>query len=106
MLGLTVFVSVVYFAALLAIVVSNTTSLMRSDPLVLVQSIFDLLGEISDGTFSFIFAIAMNFILIFLIFCINMASVVVAELVQYLEEKRTGGRFTNELELNSLATRV
>jgi len=35
-LGLTLFVSVLYFAALLTIVVGNTTSMMKSDPFVLI----------------------------------------------------------------------
>lgn len=105
-LGLSVFVSVIYFAALFYIVLSNTTSFIRSDPLVVMQSIFELLHTISDSTFSFVFSLIMNFVLLFLIFSINIASVVVTELVQSLEEKRTGGRFTNELELNSLTSGV
>jgi len=70
-----------------------------------MESVFDFLSYISDGrTFSFVFALLMNFIILFFIFCLNLASVVVTELVQALETKRTGGYRTNELELNSLVT--
>lgn len=80
-LGLTLFVSLLYFIGLFAIVVSNTKSVLWNNPLLLIKSLFELLQSISDSTFSLVFLIATNFALISLIFCINMASIAVAELV-------------------------
>jgi hypothetical protein len=66
-----------------------------------IESILDILGSISNNPFSFLFAVMMNFVLIFGLFCLNLCSIYLAEIARALEQRRTGGRDQNELELNS-----
>jgi hypothetical protein len=96
-------VSFLYFASIIAVVVINTSSIANSNAIVLFESILDLLHSISEGTFSFLFSLLMNFVLLFFIFCLNLSSAVIAELISCLNDRRSGGRGNNELELNSLA---
>jgi ABC-type transport system involved in cytochrome bd biosynthesis fused ATPase/permease subunit len=66
-----------------------------------LETVLTLIGTVATNPFSFIFALMMNFILIFGIFCLNWCSLYLADLTKAVEQKRTGGRNQNELELNS-----
>lgn len=102
-LALSIFITLIYFASIITVVAISTSSITRASPLVFVESMLDLLGSVSEGPFSFLFTILMNLVLIFFVMTMNVSSVVIAELIGFLNERRTGGRNTNELELNSLA---
>lgn len=69
--------------------------------LLVLENLLDIIGSISTNPFSFLFALMMNFILIFGIFGLNFCSIFLVDIAKALEQKRTGGRRQNELELNS-----
>jgi uncharacterized membrane protein SpoIIM required for sporulation len=69
----------------------------------MLEGVLDILSTISNNTFSFVFAVIMNFLLILGLFAINLCSIYLADLAKSLEQKRTGGRMQNELELNSFS---
>ena len=64
-----------------------------------LEGMLDLLGMISRNPFSFFFAVVMNFFLLYGVFCLNMCSLYLVEIAKALEQRRTGGRDTNEVEL-------
>lgn len=49
-----------------------------------IQSAFEFLSEISNGAWKFVFAMLMNFLLMFFIFCLNLTSAVIADLLTSL----------------------
>lgn len=102
-LGISLFVTILYFASLVWLVISSTNTFRGTSPIMVIKNILDFLSSISTGTFSFVFAVIMNFVLLSFIFCLNMASAVVSDLIRTLEIRRTGGMGTNELELNRLS---
>ena len=67
----------------------------------MLESILDVIASLSNNTFSFMFALMMNFFLLFGIFCLNVCSLYLADVATSIEQRRTGGRDQNELELNS-----
>mmetsp|Transcript_2717 Transcript_2717/g.2572 ORF Transcript_2717/g.2572 Transcript_2717/m.2572 type:complete len:137 (+) Transcript_2717:464-874(+) len=101
-MGVSLFVSVVYFGCLIGVVVKSATNVQNTDALIFIEIIFDLLIQISSGTFSFVFALLMNFVLLFFIFLLNLTSAVMSELLTAIERKRVGGIDENELELNRI----
>ena len=66
---------------------------------IFLEGVLDLLATISQNPFSFFFTVVMNFILLYGIFCLNMCSLYLVEIAKSLEQRRTGGRNTNEVEL-------
>ena len=87
-MSISLFVSTVYFAAIIGVVVKSTTNVHGQDAIIIVETIIDFLAQISNGTFSFIFALLMNFVLLFFIFCLNLSSAVMSELILAIEKKR------------------
>jgi hypothetical protein len=69
-----------------------------------LESLLDLLVTISDNKFSFFFAVVMNFVLLYGLIMINMCSSYLVELSKALEQRRTGGRDANEVELGGIMT--
>jgi hypothetical protein len=67
-----------------------------------LESMLDLLDAISRNRTSFFFTVVMNFVLLYGIFCVNLCSVYLADLAKALEQRRTGGRNTNEVEMGGL----
>eukprot|EP00347_Sterkiella_histriomuscorum_P020990 403335687 len=101
-LGITTFVTVLYFFAILYIVYRSTYLTSSSyNSIVVFESILELIGSVSSNPLAFLFALMMNFVLLFGIFLLNLCSIYLADLARALEQKRTGGRYQNELELNS-----
>lgn len=101
-LTMTTLVTVLYFFALLYIVYRSTYATSQAYSALLVfESIIDVVSAISTNPFAFVFALIMNFVLLFGIFSLNLSSIYLADLARALEQKRTGGRSQNELELNS-----
>ena len=104
-LGVTTVVTFLYFFALVYIVYRGTVVQSRSyNAIVMLESILDVIGSISSNPFAFLFALLMNFILLFGLFCLNLCSIYLADLARSMEQRRTGGREQNELELNSLVS--
>ena len=69
-----------------------------------LDAILDLMDAISRNRSSFFFTVGINFILLYGIFSINICSTYLAELAKSLEQRRTGGRETNEVELGKINT--
>ncbi len=80
-MGTSLFVTILYFVSLIGIVIKGTTNTQGQDALIIIETIIDFLTQISSGAFSFVFALLMNFVLIFFIFCLNLASAVISELI-------------------------
>ncbi len=106
MLSLSITGSVAYLIALVYVVCNSPRYFMSQDssyPLMdFLESLLDLLDAISRNRTSFFFTVLINFVLLYGIFCVNICSVYLAELAKSLEQKRTGGRDTNEVELGGL----
>jgi hypothetical protein len=108
MLGVSTFVTVSYFFALAYVVLSGSKHFLqgslkdtpRSQLLNFLEGVLELLQSISRNQFSFFFAVIMNFALLYGIFVINMCSVYLVEIAKKLEQRRTGGRDKNEVELS------
>ena len=86
--------------------VTSTTQVSGIEALIIMETMIDLIAMVSNGTLSFIFALLMNFILLFFIFSINLTSGAQTDLMNALEVRRMGGRETNELELNRFAHKI
>lgn len=106
MLSLSMTGAAAYLIALIYVVCNSPRYFMNqqsSYPLMdFLESLLDLLDAISRNRASFFFTVVMNFVLLYGIFCVNICSVYLAELAKSLEQKRTGGRDTNEVELGGL----
>ena len=106
MLSFSILGSAAYLIAVIYVVSKSPRYFMNKEssyPLVdFLESLLDLLDAISRNRTSFFFTVVMNFVLLYGIFCINICSVYLAELAKSLEQKRTGGRDTNEVELGGL----
>lgn len=85
-LGITTFVTVLYFFALLYIVYRTTylTSTAFNSFLVF-ESVFSLLSSVSSNPVAFVFALLMNFVLLFGIFMLNLCGIYLADLARALE---------------------
>jgi uncharacterized membrane protein SpoIIM required for sporulation len=94
-----------FFSCLIYVVYKQTTQSRHPDlnPISILESALDLLGSLSNNTFSFIFSLLMNFFLIMGIYSLNMCSLCLGELAKGIEQSRTGGRNQNEVELNSFS---
>lgn len=64
-----------------------------------LEGVLELIKSISRDQFAFFFAVIMNFALLYGIFALNMCSMYLVEIARALEQKRTGGRNANEVEL-------
>ena len=105
-LGMTTFVTILYFFAILYIVYRSTyLTSSNYNAIVVFDSILELIGQVSTNPLAFLFALMMNFVLLFGIFLLNLCSIYLADIAKGLEQKRTGGRHQNELELNSFVKR-
>ena len=105
-LGMTSVVTVLYFFSIVYVVYQGT--LGHSDDyevIIILESMLDVIGSLSDNTLSFLFALLMNFLMLLGIFCLNICSLYLAEIAKAIEQRRTGGRNKNELELNSFSVR-
>lgn len=92
-LGITSFVTVLYFFAILYIVYRSTYLTSTTyNSIVVFESILELIGSVSSNPLAFLFALMMNFVLLFGIFLLNLCSIYLADLARALEQKRTGGR--------------
>jgi len=92
-LGMTSIVTLLYFFAILYIVYRSTYVTSTTYNAILVfESVLDIIGSVSSNPLSFLFALMMNFVLLFGIFCLNLCSIYLADLARALEQKRTGGR--------------
>ena len=103
-LGMTTSVTILYFFSILYVVYMSTFA--RSDDydvLTILESMLDVIGSLSNDTLSFLFALMMNFFLLLGIFLLNICSLYMAEVAKSIEQRRTGGRNQNELELNSFS---
>ena len=99
---MTTLVTILYFFALLFVVYKATWGMSQQfSGLVIIETMLTLIGTVADNPVSFVFALLMNFVLIFGIFALNWCSLYLADLTKALEQKRTGGRNQNELELNT-----
>ena len=106
MLGTTSTVTFLYFFSLLYVVFKSTQVPDQAPQMLIIfESVLDMIASLSNNTFSFIFALMMNFILLFGIFCLNVCSAYLADIAKRIEQRRTGGRNQNELELNNLSVR-
>jgi hypothetical protein len=108
MLGISSAATVLYFIAFAYIVASGTSSFTRSaissTPLfAFLENLLDLLSSISRNPFQFFFAVVMNFILLYGVFLLNVCSLYLVDIAKALEQRRTGGRDTNEVELHASA---
>lgn len=70
-----------------------------------LDNFLDVISSLSNDVFSFLFALLMNFILLFGIYFLNMVSLYLADISKSIEHRRTGGRDKNELELNSFTVK-
>jgi hypothetical protein len=85
-LGITTFVTIVYFFAILYIVYRSTyLTTTTYNSLVVFESVFDLIGSVSSNPLAFLFALMMNFVLLFGIFLLNLCSIYLADLARALE---------------------
>lgn len=106
MLGVSTAAATLYIFAFAYIVYTGSsvfarTSVSDSAVIAFLESMLDLLSTISKNPFSFFFTVLMNFILLYGIFMINMCSLYLVEIAKSLEQRRTGGRDTNEVELRN-----
>jgi hypothetical protein len=90
MLGISTAAALLYFVAFAYIVATAskvfTQGSSRNSPfLAFLEGLLELLSTISKNQFSFFFAIVMNFILLYGIFCLNMCSLYLVELAKSLE---------------------
>jgi len=91
-MGISFTLTVLYFFAI-AYVVYKSTFNQKNDSIVkFIQNTADIIGSISSNNVAFIFAIMMNFVLLFGFHCINMGSVLLADMARVIEQRRTGGR--------------
>lgn len=109
LLGVSTFAILAYIIALTYAVGHGTSSMTRSaysDYAILnfLENLIDLLESISRNAFSFFFAVIMNFVLVFALIGINLFSMHLGEIAKALEQRRTGGRDTNEVELGGMLT--
>ncbi len=92
-----------YFLALGYVVLSGSKYFqdknMTSTIYNFLEGVLELIQTISRNRFSFFFAVIMNFALLYGIFALNMSSLYLVEIAKSLEQRRTGGRDTNEVEL-------
>lgn len=104
-MAVTAVVTVIYFFSLTFIVYRSTSQSFNGqyNAIMVLETLLDIIGSISTDPFSFLFALLMNFILLFGIFVLNLCSVVLADLAKSIEQRRTGGRHQNELELNNVS---
>jgi len=92
-----------YFIALGYVVLSGQSYFTGADTMDSVfnffEGVLDLVQSISRNRLSFFFAVIMNFALLYGIFALNMCSIYLVEIAKSLEQRRTGGRDANEVEL-------
>jgi uncharacterized protein involved in cysteine biosynthesis len=101
MMGLTTVVSVVYFSSFMYVVYYAVIQSPGEHSIYIVMNgMVDMITSISNNMITFFLTLTMNFILIFGIFAVNLCSLYLADLSTSLEQRRTGGRGQNELELN------
>lgn len=106
MLGVSTVATLSYFIALGYVVLSGSKHFMqgssdaRSSLIVFLEGVLELLQSISRNQLSFFFAVIMNFALLYGIFTLNMCSLYLVDIAKTLEQKRTGGRDKNEVELS------
>jgi hypothetical protein len=106
MLFISTFAALGYMVAFAYVVATGSRAFTRSavsenSIIAFLQGLLDLLSTISRNPFSFFFAVVMNFILLYFLFSINLCSLYLVELAKALEQRRTGGRDANEVELSA-----
>ncbi len=86
-MGITLVVTFVYFVSLTYIVYRSTSQNFGGNynALIVLDTLLDIIGSISTDPFSFLFALMMNFILLFGIFVLNLCSVILADLAKSIE---------------------
>ena len=103
MLGVSTVATFAYFLALGYVVLSGQTYFTgenyKASIINFLEGVLDLITSISRNKFSFFFAVIMNFALLYGIFALNICSMYLVEIAKSLEQKRTGGRGANEVEL-------
>ena len=108
LLSLSVVGAVAFLVALVYVVYNSPRYFIQEEsslPLFeFLDAILDLMDAISRNRSSFFFTVVINFILLYGIFSINICSTYLAELAKSLEQRRTGGRETNEVELGKINT--
>ena len=62
----------------------------------------DLVESVSRNRFGFFIQVITNFALLYGVFALNMCSVYLVELAKSLEQRRTGGRGKNEVEMGGV----
>jgi uncharacterized membrane protein len=103
-LGMTASVSVIYFFALIYVGYKGTLGHTDDyEVLIILESVLDVIGSLSNDTVSFLFALLMNFLILVGLFSLNLCSAYLVEIAKAIEQRRTGGRNKNELELNSFS---
>lgn len=103
-LGLTASVSILYFFALVYVGYKGTIGHADDyEVLIILESVLEVIGSLSNDTISFLFALLMNFLIMLGLFSLNLCSAYLVEIAKAIEQRRTGGRNKNELELNSFS---
>ncbi len=110
MIALTTVVAIVYMIAFVYVVGSSTAKVTKAVseaeyPIILfLEKTIEVLSSISNSPYAYFFAVVMNFVLLYGIFIVNMCSVYLMEISKTLEQRRTGGRRKNEVEMGQIAS--
>ena len=109
LLGVSTAATFSYFLALGYVVLSTSQYFSgestRSSIVNFFEGVLELIQSISRNQLSFFFAVIMNFALLYGVFALNMCSMYLVEVAKSLEQRRTGGRGENEVELGGYQTR-
>ena len=109
LLGLSTFVVFSYFFALLLVVYSGSKYFQgessRSTIINFLEGVLDLVETVSRNRFGFFIQVITNFALLYGVFALNMCSVYLVELAKSLEQRRTGGRGKNEVEMGGVSAK-
>ncbi len=86
LMGITGAVTIIYFFALMFVVWKATqATTSQTSAFIILESVLLLIGTIATDPLSFIFALMMNFVLLFGIFLLNWSSMTLADLARALE---------------------
>ena len=83
---MTSIVTFAYFFSLIYVVYKTTIYQSNNYAVLLIlENLIDVIASLSNNTFSFLFALMMNFFLLFGIFCLNICSIYLADLARSIE---------------------
>jgi hypothetical protein len=86
-LAMTSSITVLYFFSIVYVVYQSTlgSSTEHDDIITLLERVLDVISSLSNDTFSFLFALWMNFVLLFGVICLNVCSLYLAEVAKSIE---------------------